>query len=438
MNKRMKRALASVAAGTLAITLVGCSGGDDSDTSASIDPDEPIELTLGGWGGDPVSNFEMLADAFTEEHPNVTITLKEYSATDYDTQLTADMSAGSAPDVFALKAFNSYYFYATNDQLLDVSDVAADFEGDENVDLENMVIDGSTYAMPYREDKWVLYYNKDLLEQAGVSAPDGTWTWDDFVTASETVTDELDGDVKGTYLHTWNNVIQGPAMAQTEGAEDQYLAGDFSYLKPYYERALELQDAGATIDFSTAQSQTLNYWSLFGSQKIALLPMGSFYVSTLLADQASGTAEDFEWGIAPMPGADESSVGENITNGGPTVFAANSGIDPDKEAAAKAFLEYATGPDGSLATIESGNVPAYHSTDVVNAYFDRDGMPTDDLSKQTMETSKANLEAPLGDTTADIQTILKDLDSSVRTGSTSIDDAISEAESTVQNDGLAK
>ncbi|WIY81710.1 ABC transporter substrate-binding protein [Propionimicrobium sp. PCR01-08-3] len=437
MDKRLKRAFAGIAAGALAVTLAGCSGGT-SDAPVSIDPDTPVELTLGGWGGEPVSNFQMLADAFSEEHPNVTVSLKEYSATDYDTQLTADMSAGAAPDVFALKAFNSYYFYATNGQLLDVSDVAQTFDGDEDVDLGDVVIDDTAYAMPYRQDKWVLYYNKALLEQAGVAAPDGSWTWDDFVENSKTVTEKVGGDVKGTYLHTWNNVVQGPAMAQTDGATDQYLAGDFSYLKPYYERDLELQDAGATIDYSTAQSQTLNYWSLFGSQKVALLPMGSFYTSMLVADQASGTAEDFEWGIAPMPAADKDSVGDDITNGGPTVFAANANIDPKKEAAAKAFLEFATGPEGALVTIESGYVPAYHSSDVVDAYFDRDGMPTDDLSKSTMETSKANLEAPLGETTADIQTILKDLDSAIRTGSMSIDDAIAEAESTVKNDGLAK
>ena len=36
-----------------------------------------------------------------------------------------------------------------------------------------------------------------------------------------------------------------------------------------------------------------------------MMPMGTWYIATLIAQQASGDADNFDWGIAPVPQLDE-------------------------------------------------------------------------------------------------------------------------------------
>ena len=45
--------------------------------------------------------------------------------------------------------------------------------------------DGSVYGFPRDISVEVLYYNKDIFDEAGVAYPDDTWTWDDFLAAAE-------------------------------------------------------------------------------------------------------------------------------------------------------------------------------------------------------------------------------------------------------------
>ena len=45
----------------------------------------------------------------------------------------------------------------------------------------------STYALPYRQDFWLLYYNKDLFEAAGIKYPDDL-TWDEYAEVAKKLT----------------------------------------------------------------------------------------------------------------------------------------------------------------------------------------------------------------------------------------------------------
>lgn len=40
--------------------------------------------------------------------------------------------------------------------------------------------DGNYYAVPFRSDFWVVYYNKDIFDQAGIEYPTNDMTMADF------------------------------------------------------------------------------------------------------------------------------------------------------------------------------------------------------------------------------------------------------------------
>ncbi len=426
MKHTMKWGVGLAAVASLA--LGGCSNSPSSSPTASetMAP-EPVTLTMAAWLLDSTPEFKTLTDAFHAANPNITINLIEYTAgNDYDTQMIADLAAGSAPDLYILKNLKNFFTYEDGGQLLDVSDVASGLDSHTS-GLSNYQVDGKTYAIPYRQDSWYLYYDKDLFDQAGVDYPDGTWTWDDYQTAANALSAGLPADdVYGTYQHGWQSIIQGFANAQTPGAD--ILSGDFGYMKPYYDRALEMQASGAQIDFNTRATAQLTYQSQFGTQKAAMLIMGSWYVAAYLEQVKTGDALPFNWGIAPVPQLTSSTTSDPVTFGDPTAIGINPAIDPSKTEAAKAFLAYIGGQDAAIALAGIGITPAYASDAVTTAYFAGEGVPTDDLSKFAFGNHDTKPENPVSATTAQVQGILGDMHSAIMSGTASVDDAIAEAE----------
>lgn len=292
-------------------------------------------------------------------------------------------------------------------------------------------MDGKAYAVPYRQDSWVLFYNKDLFAKADVKAPNGSWTWDDYDAAAKALTK---GGKKGTYLHRWQSTVQGFANAQSDA---DILKGDFSHMKPFYERTLALQKAGYQVDFNTSSANQLTYQGEFGKQNAAMMPMGTWFVATLIAQQASGAADEFEWGFAPIPQADKATTGTDktpVTFGDPTGFGINANIDQAKAQAAKDFLAYAAGEEGAKSLAAIGITPALTNDALVATYFGVAGAPTDELSKFAWSTHTVRAENPTSSKTATIQGILSDMHTAIMSGSESVDAALEAAQERVKNE----
>ncbi len=433
----MKRSIAVIgAAAAISLVMAGCGGGSDESKSAS----GPVTLTLAGWSLATTPEFKTLADGFHAANPDVTVTVKEYDATNYDTQMIADLAAGKGPDVYAQKNLKNFFTYQDGKQLLDVSDVAKDLPGTVN-GLPNYQIDGKTYAIPYRGDSWVLYYNQALFDKAGIDYPDGSWTWADYTSTAEKLTTKLKAaksKALGAYQHNWQSTTQGFALAQTPGADMQ--SGDFAYLKPYYERSLALQKAGAQVKLGDVTTNSLTYQAQFGKQQAAMMPMGTWYMATLLAQQTSGEAEKFKWGIAPAPQFDKSTTGTSqtpVTFGDPTALGINPKIDESKIAAAKKFLGFIASKQGAEALAKIGITPA-DSEVVSDTFFQLKGIPTDELTKFTFTKHDTKPENPVAKSTPALQNVLNDLHTAVLSESATVDAEITKAQDRAKSEGLTK
>ncbi|QOC91370.1 ABC transporter substrate-binding protein [Micromonospora craniellae] len=433
----MTRAIPGAVCTAMALTLLlaGCGGEDEP-----VDPNAPVTITLAGWSLSSTPEFKTLADGFRATHPNVTVELKEYDAANYDTQMIADLAAGTAPDVYVLKNLKNFYTYQSGGQLLDVSDAGSVLGA--LPALAPYQVDGKTYAVPYRQDSWVLYYNKDLFDTAKVPHPTGDWTWDDYAAMAKRLTAGLKAagsTATGAYQHVWQSTAQGFALAQTPGAD--LLSGDYAYLKPYYQRSLDLQAAGAQPTFGTANTNKLTYQAQFGKQQSAMLLMGTWYVATLLNQRTSGDADTFEWGIAPAPQHDRSTTGTSatpVTFGDPTGMGINPKISKSKVPAAQAFLAYVAGEDAGKALAGIGITPARATAPITETLFALDGVPDDALSKFAYGTHEIRPENPVSRHTTGIQNVLADLHSAVMSDSKSLDEAITEAQARARSEVLTQ
>ncbi|MDR0847621.1 MAG: extracellular solute-binding protein [Propionibacteriaceae bacterium] len=432
-------------AGALALGMAGCgtSSGDPTGAGSTAETTAaettaaptPVTLTMAGWSLDTTPEFKLLADGFHAANPQYTIDIKEYDPSKYGELMLADLSAGAAPDLVPIKEAKVIYQWSS--ALKDVSDVAAGLPKDV-AGVDAYTVDGKVYASPYRMDSWILFYNTDLFAKAGIPVPDGKWTWEQYAATAKELTTKLaaekspdDQAIKGTYEHSWQSTLQGFANAQA----GDIFSGDYSYMKPYYERVLDLQKAGAQETLATITTNKLTYQASFGKQHAAMMLMGSWYLATLTAQQASGDADTFAWGVAPAPQVDASTTSNPVTFGGPTGMAINSKISADKLEAAKAFLAYIASADAGKALAGIGNVPSSADPSVITTLFAQKGMPTDDLSKFALSTHIVKPENPVGENIAALQTILGEAHTAIMTEATALDAALADAGARAHSEG---
>lgn len=433
MNRRRISMLVALTAAS-AMVLGGCGAADDAGTANG-----KVSLTLSGWNLSSTPEFKTLADGFMESHPNVTIELKEYSTDDYDKQLTVDLSGGATTDIITIKSPAKYNTFTQSGGLADLSDVVGEAK-DSIADPSLYEVDGKYYALPYRTDSWVVFYNKDMFKKAGVEEPKSGWTWDDYIKTAEQLKSGLAAAgydasaVKPTYMHNWQTVVQAFALAQVKGAD--YFSGDYSYMEKYYERALKMQDEDLTINYATSSASKVQYQAQFGSQKAAMLPMGTWYISSLVDQQRSGAADKFEWGMVSAPqNPDEPLPSVPKTYGSTTGFSVAAKLSGAKLRAAKEFVKWACGEGGALALAGITSTPAYVSDKVVEKFFSNAGIPTDEQSKDAWSKHDTTPDTPLKAGTAEIQSLLNTMHSAIMTGTKSIDQGLADGAKEIRNSG---
>lgn len=426
----MKRTtLAAIAlAVTAGLGLTGCAGAAGPAEPQS--QDGKTRLTVSVWNYEGTPEFKALFDGYEAANPDVDIEPVDILADDYPQKVTTMLAGGDTTDVLTMKNVIDYARYANNGQLQEINGVVDTVGKDDLAGLDAFDIDGKYYAAPYRQDFWLLYYNKELLKAAGVEEPKDL-TWDEYTALAQKLTTEEGGKkVYGTYHHIWRSVVQAIAAAQNNG--DQ-ISGEYSFFEDQYNTALELQKSGATLDFGTAKSQKTSYRTMFETGQAAMMPMGSWYIAGVLQAKKDGKTS-VDWGLAPLPQKD--SNGKVSTFGSPTAFAVNKNAAHSEEA--RKFIEWAAGEEGAKAISKIGVVPALQNDAVTDTYFQLEGLPTDELSKKAFSPDETALEMPVSDKSAATDKILNQEHDLIMVGERSVADGITEMGKRVKSEVLGQ
>lgn len=150
--------------------------------------DAPVTLQFMFWGNPSAPAFwQPMVDAFIADgHPNVTVQFI-HKPDEYETKLQASIAAGDAPDVFLLNS-NQILRFANESVILDRPPFydAAGVNVDETyVEAAIWRKDGELLAVAPSLHSIIVYYNKSMLDAAGVEYPPMTaadaWTWEEFI-----------------------------------------------------------------------------------------------------------------------------------------------------------------------------------------------------------------------------------------------------------------
>jgi len=409
----------AVATGLL-LSVAACGSGDDPATTA----DGKTVLTISLWNYASTPEFQALITGFEADNPTIKIKPVDILADTYAEKLTTMLAGGDQTDVLTMKNVIDYARYANRGQLATLTDEVAKTDPAKYRGLDAFKINGEYFALPYRQDFWVLYYNKALLKDSGADL--SNLTWQQYAQLAKSLTKGTGANqVYGTYQHIWRSVVQAVAAAQTNG---NLLGGDYAFLHDQYAMALDLQKSGATLPWATASTQKVTYDTMFSTGKAAMLPMGTWYAAKLLVDKAAGKTT-VDWGIAPMP---QIAAGPVATFGSPTAFAVNK--KAKNAAAARTFVDWASGPKGALTLAKLGLYPSYTDAVVLAAYGAVQGMPTDAVAKKAFVPDRVALEMPVSDKSSDVDKILTEEHELIMVGEKTIDAGIAEMGSRVKSE----
>ena len=187
MHKTLKWCLVFGTALLLAAAMVtGCAG-------AGKTGDGKVKLSFQIWDTAQRNGMESVARAYMEQNPDVVIDVQVTSWDEYWTKLDAAAESNQLPDIFWMHT-NQILKYADYGKLADVTELYDEEDPDyytkhfSEISLNNAKgSDGRIYGVPKDKDTVCLVYNREMFDNAGLTYPDGSWTWDDLTAASAAI-----------------------------------------------------------------------------------------------------------------------------------------------------------------------------------------------------------------------------------------------------------
>ncbi|MCP9206846.1 extracellular solute-binding protein [Streptomyces sp. NEAU-Y11] len=195
---------AGVAAAATAPVLTGCGGGSGSGGEVTL------KVVAADYGDSAANSsqkaWEKMARAYEAEHgTKVKIDVKVYSWTEVDKRVAEMVKSGDAPDIAQIGAYADYAadgkLYRA-DQMLSIPTQAGFITSIAHAGEVNRV----QYGLPFVSSARLLFYNKKLFDQAGIT--DAPTTWAELKDAAEAL--------KGIGVRTPYGLPLGPEETQAE------------------------------------------------------------------------------------------------------------------------------------------------------------------------------------------------------------------------------
>ncbi|RNA67655.1 ABC transporter substrate-binding protein [Alteribacter keqinensis] len=365
--KKYRKWLMTASAAAL-LTVVGCSepeqqssgeDGVDGETETDLPGDvEEAEITLDFWNGftgpDGDDIAQIIAE-FNELHEGeIAIRTQTMPWDNFYDQYRTVVTSGEAPDI-AVMHLDSIAGYARYDLLTPLDELAADIglEADDFITevWEAGEYEGSRYGIPLDVHPLALYYNIDLLEEAGYSEPPATY--DELVEMSLAVQEETDAYGIAMPVYWPSNMIFYSSLMSHRGqsvdAEDGITP---LYNSPEGEEALQkMVDLVFEHEVSPSDVQADGEVTLFRQGNSA------FHINGIWMISGFEEQDGLNFATAPVPQfGSEEAVWAGSHN---FVLPKQEEEDPERLEASMKFIQYVS--ENSLQWAKAGQVPATYS-----------------------------------------------------------------------------
>lgn len=394
------------------------SGGSES---AQAESQDPVTLRWAMWDLDGTVYYKPLVEAYKAKNPHVEIEFVDLGSADYSVMLSTQLAGGSDLDILAQKEVPAYGNLIKQGHLEPLGTYMAENDikkEDYNGLIEQISYDDEVYALPFRNDIWMTFYNKDLFDKAGVAYPTNDMTFDEYQELAVKMTSGEGNDkVYGNHYHTWWSTVEHfPCQGDGKSA----IATDYSFMKPYYESVLQAQKDGTCMEYALLKTSGTHYSGVFYNQQTAMVHMGSWFITMQMDKVKSGESLATNWGMVKLPHIDGVEAG----TGPSTITSLSVNANSQNKAAAFDFIKFVAGSKGAEILAGLGTFPAYTNDDIFNTIAALDGFPQDEASKGALKPGKTKLEMPMNENGAEILQIINEGHDDIMTGNLSIDEGL--------------
>ncbi|MDD7218910.1 MAG: extracellular solute-binding protein [Clostridia bacterium] len=322
MKKRVFAALMAIAMAASMSTAAMAADGDKTE----------INVIAAEYGQNTKAWWADFVKSFNADNPDINLNVEVVSWNDIYTVVNTRIQGNNAPDILNIDVFADYQ---ADGLLLPAQDYVSEETYAKMYPsfLEQSEVDGTVWAVPDLASARAMYYNKDILDAAGVEVPT---TWEELTAACKAIkeyddsiypwgidmtTDE--GQAAFAY-YTWNN---GGGFVDENG--DWALNSDANVEAIEY--AIGLVNDGYT-NSDPANDTRYDLQDMFGAGQVAML-IAPNSLPTYIADGG----HEVNFGVASIPTNTDESVSAGVMD---RFMCFDNGYSDEELAAITKFFDY--------------------------------------------------------------------------------------------------
>lgn len=347
---------------------------DSSAPTSAPSTDAPVEISYMMWGSpEELEVWKAIVDEFQAAHPNIRVKVDVSDWDSYWDKLKTLYAGGTPPDVFAMDG-PLYPDWQSRGVLLNMQPY---------IDASPGLLDGlypNTLTAYQREDGYyglprdfqtiVLYYNKDMFDEAQLAYPDETWTFDKLRETAKALTKDVDSDgitdQFGFSPDLWDMELFWGAAIWGHGGE--VISPDYSKTllgEPKAREAWQYISAMINEDKSIPDPAVAAEYGgdPFAAGRSAMTTIGHWVVPEY-------AQLEFGWDVAPMPAGPVERA--TIVNSAGFVISKDS----KNAEAAWEFVKFAVGQQGQQRLTELGfSIPVLKSIAESPTFLEQETAP---------------------------------------------------------------
>ncbi len=348
-KNRWKKLLLSLFAGLAAIVLLACGNtqtDENSPEEGTASEGEVAEIEFWSfWGSGPRrETIEAIIEDFNASQDEIKVTHVYQPWGDIWTKSLAAVTAGNPPNI-VVQDINTVRQRANANQATNIQEYL-DAE-DENLEerfypqlWDTVIHEDEAYGLPFNTDTQVLFYNKDLFEEAGLDPEQPPTTWEEIEEYGRAL-DIQDGDnwERFGFYPLWNLGADVWALNADGGTSWFDEEGNVTINTPEkvdaLEWMLEHQEYYGRDNINAYEAEFgSGVTDPFLSGLIAMRGQNINYYTSL----RENAPEDFNFGVAPLPEYEE-GTGPWSWGGG---FVLEIPYGAEHPEASFEFMKYAT------------------------------------------------------------------------------------------------
>lgn len=321
--------------------LVGCQGKSAQesadDESQGGDSSVSGEITF----VTQLPEYSGVVEKFESDYPNIKLNWEQQSGDNVDTIQKTRLAAGAEGIDILTPSKANYPVMAEAGQLLDITgDELLDNYGESVVDSAE--VDGSVYGIPMTRQTYLVWYNKDMFDECGVSEPT---TMDEFMEVCEKLkSNDITPIVtygKGSGMVAPTAIFFNSLLSEDTDWINKVNSGEAKWTDEApvaaFTKFKEAVEKGYYLEGSLSLDDTQAFQAFYQG-KAAMLPNGAWSI-----DKMASTPPEFEVGAFAYV-SDEGVENKAAATYGTTIAIAAESKNKD---AALTFLRWLSQPENA-------------------------------------------------------------------------------------------